>query len=42
MLFHEDQGMMGQYMMLNKGEVPDLRTDYTLTHPAGGHQHGHS
>ncbi|PLW02296.1 multicopper oxidase family protein [Corynebacterium ulcerans] len=41
MLFHEDQGMMGQYMMLNKGEKPDLRTDYTLTHPAGEHRHSH-
>lgn len=29
MLFHEDQGMMGQFMLLNKGEVPELDTDYT-------------
>ena len=29
MLFHEDKGMMGQYMMVEPGGEPDLQTDYT-------------
>ncbi|VEH80206.1 Multicopper oxidase [Corynebacterium kutscheri] len=37
MLFHEDQGMMGQYVMLNKGETPELDTEYTR----GPDPHGH-
>lgn len=36
MLFHEDQGMMGQYMMVKKGEKPELQTDYTKTESSGG------
>ncbi|AKK05423.1 putative multicopper oxidase [Corynebacterium mustelae] len=29
MLFHEDQGMMGQFMLVNKGQLPELDTDFT-------------
>lgn len=35
MLYHEDQGLMGQYMILNRGENPELDTEYTRS----GHQH---
>ncbi len=38
MLYHEDQGMMGQFMMLNKGEQPELDTAYTES-SAGEHHH---
>lgn len=38
MLYHEDQGMMGQFMMVNKGEKAELDTAYTQ---AGGHKHHH-
>ena len=37
MLFHEDKGMMGQYMMVEPGEEPDLQTDYTAHGGHGGH-----
>ena len=37
MLFHEDKGMMGQYMMVEPGEEPDLQTDYTAHDGHGGH-----
>ena len=38
MLYHEDQGMMGQFMMVNKGEKPELDTAYTQI---GGEGHHH-
>nr|WP_257069842.1 multicopper oxidase domain-containing protein [Corynebacterium sp. 1222RC1] len=35
MLFHEDSGMMGQYVVVEAGQEPALETDYT----EGEHQH---
>ena len=40
MLYHEDQGMMGQFMMVNKGEVPNIDTAYTRGE-VGQAQHHH-
>lgn len=32
MLYHEDSGMMGQFMMVNKGEIAQLDTAFTRHH----------
>lgn len=32
MLYHEDQGMMGQYVVVSSGESPDLQTDFLHHH----------
>ncbi|WJY94486.1 Blue copper oxidase CueO precursor [Corynebacterium felinum] len=41
MLYHEDQGMMGQFMMINKGESPELDTAYTQDPRNVRGLHGH-
>lgn len=37
MLYHEDEGMMGQYVIVESGEKADLDTIYLQEHGAGGH-----